>query len=568
MIRRTFATLVLAITVAGCADNPAGPTTGAIRVSVSTNGWPVDRDPNGYAVTIDAGVTRAISWNGGFVAPGFAPGNHSVHLDGLADNCSVTGSNPVTINVNAARDTTDAQLVSFVVSCVPNLGSFRASIATSGDDIDSDGYSLIIDGVGPKSLAPNDAQVFSDLRAGQYHVSLSGVSNNCSVVGGAEKLVVVQFNAITEAAFNVSCVMGGTLVVTTATTGDDIDRSDHVIDVQRQGSSIFDQLSLGPNSSGRLSKLLPGDYQLRMHLTSPNCGSNPNPRIVTVVSGAETRVDIDIVCSAFAQFAFTGDYNGVSAIAVAKTNGTEVRRLTAGSEANPAWSRDGARIAFSSFRDGNWEIYAIDADGQNPQRLTQSPSDVDRNPSWSPDGTRIAYSSQRDTNNEIYVMNADGSNSVRLTDNPANDSDPAWSPDGTRIAFTSNREASPAIWVMNADGTGATRLTFNNLGDSQPSWSPDGKKIVFTARTTSTQYAVFLVNADGSGRTRFTEDFDMIGDPSWSPDGQQIAFTATVTSCGWYYYYYCYSQITIAGVNGSRFLLPIDGSSEAAWRPR
>jgi Tol biopolymer transport system component len=121
---------------------------------------------------------------------------------------------------------------------------------------------------------------------------------------------------------------------------------------------------------------------------------------------------------------------------------------------------------------------------------------------------------------------------------------------------------------MNADGTGASRLTSNNLGDSQPSWSPDGKKIAFTARTAPNQYAVFLINADGSGRTRFTEDFDMVGDPSWSPDGQQIAFTATVTNCGWYYYYDCYSQITIVGINGSRFLFPFAGSAEAAWRPR
>ena len=93
----------------------------------------------------------------------------------------------------------------------------------------------------------------------------------------------------------------------------------------------------------------------------------------------------------------------------------------------------------------------------------ESVGELDRAPAWSPDGTRIAFSSERDGNSDIYVMNPDGSNKVRLTEHAAIDTDPAWSPAGTRIAFTSNRESFPAIWVMNADGTGATRLTSNNL---------------------------------------------------------------------------------------------------------
>ncbi|MGR3296281.1 MAG: TolB family protein, partial [Candidatus Bathyanammoxibius sp.] len=87
----------------------------------------------------------------------------------------------------------------------------------------------------------------------------------------------------------------------------------------------------------------------------------------------------------------------------------------------------GSRIAFPSDRDGNYEIYVMDADGSNLERLTDNLAS-DGEPSWSPDGSRIAFTSDRDGNPEIYVMDADGSNQQRLTDNPASDYGPSWSP--------------------------------------------------------------------------------------------------------------------------------------------
>ena len=84
-----------------------------------------------------------------------------------------------------------------------------------------------------------------------------------------------------------------------------------------------------------------------------------------------------------------------------------------------------AQIAFVSERDGNREIYVMDADGENPRNLTNHPSS-DRDPSWSPDGKYIAFVSKRDGNREIYVINADGENLQRLTNSPRNDIQPAW----------------------------------------------------------------------------------------------------------------------------------------------
>src|SRR5215208_2000204 len=131
---------------------------------------------------------------------------------------------------------------------------------------------------------------------------------------------------------------------------------------------------------------------------------------------------------------------------------------------------DGTKLAFTSDRDVNREIYVMNAqDGSNQTSLTKNPA-FDFDPSWSPDGTKLAFTSDRDGNTEVYVMNAqDGSNQTRLTDNGASDSLISWSPDGTKLAFTSNRDGNWEIYVMNAqDGSNQTNLTMNPAFDFDP----------------------------------------------------------------------------------------------------
>ena len=93
----------------------------------------------------------------------------------------------------------------------------------------------------------------------------------------------------------------------------------------------------------------------------------------------------------------------------------------------------------------------------------------------------IAFVSSRDGNAEIYIMNADGSGVTRLTTNSANDEFPAWSPDGSKIVFTSGRSGNDEIYVMNADGSSVTRLTNNSAADRYAAWSPDGRRIIFAS---------------------------------------------------------------------------------------
>ena len=146
-------------------------------------------------------------------------------------------------------------------------------------------------------------------------------------------------------------------------------------------------------------------------------------------------------------------------------------------DTHPAWSPDGTKIAFSSNRDGDLEIHTMDVvlddpDADNPPGLLQLTKNevVDWQPSWSPDGTKIAFSSKRDGNWEIYVMDIDGQNQVNLTNNPASDQNPSWSPGGAKIAFSSNRDGNREIYVMDIDGQNQVNLTNNPAKDITPIW--------------------------------------------------------------------------------------------------
>ena len=177
-----------------------------------------------------------------------------------------------------------------------------------------------------------------------------------------------------------------------------------------------------------------------------------------------------------------------------------------------------AQIAFVSDRDGNSEIYVMDTDGQNPQRLTDNPA-VDNSPSWSPDGKRIAFVSQRGNHwQDIYMMDADGGNRRRLTQNRLDDwsPSPSWSPDGKQIAFVSDREKDGFwdIFVMNANGRNLRNLTKDSLSDFDPSWSPDGKRIAFASGRNG-KADIYVMDADGQNPRQLTNNPLHDYEPVW-----------------------------------------------------
>ncbi|WP_346817878.1 NTTRR-F1 domain [Bacillus paramobilis] len=304
---------------------------------------------------------------------------------------------------------------------------------------------------------------------------------------------------------------------------------------------------IGPSSTCSCSELLfdieLGDFVI----VNTTCGtesgilesvSSEGIQLKDTTDNSGTVNTINICCKTIcsirkvliSKIAFTSTRDGNAEIYVMNADGSNQTRLTnnAASDSDPAWSPDGQKIAFSSTRDGNNEIYVMNADGTNQTRLTNNVA-FDLNPAWSPDGQKIVFSSNRDGNTEIYVMNADGTNQTRLTNNPADDRDPTWSPDGQKIAFTSLRDGNDEIYVMNADGTNQTRLTNNLANDRESTWSPDGQKIAFTSfRDVNLNGAIYVMNANGTNQTRLTNNSSASDlAPTWSPDGQKIAFLST-----------------------------------------
>lgn len=166
-------------------------------------------------------------------------------------------------------------------------------------------------------------------------------------------------------------------------------------------------------------------------------------------------------------------------------------RLTDGEwdDITPAISPDGKMLAFSSNRDGQWDLYWMDIASGSIERLTNTP-EYDAAPSFSPDGQLLAYESLSDQDGgglEIFIgFPGQNKEPLRLTDNPAADYSPAWSPQGRQVAFVSDRSGEKEIWLADLDKIDDRfqNLSRDNLAaETHPAWSADGRLLAWASRS-------------------------------------------------------------------------------------
>ncbi len=267
--------------------------------------------------------------------------------------------------------------------------------------------------------------------------------------------------------------------------------------------------------------------------------------------------DFDTRIAAVADFGqgkeiYTFDYDGANPRPVSRNGSLNLA---------PSWSRDGTRIAYTSYRDNNPDLWITNLRTGRHTKLSGRPG-INVGASWAPDDQSLVLTLSKDGDSELYSLDDKGSILSRLTRQWGIDVSPAFSPDGKQIAFASSRNGNPQIFVMDMDGSNVRRLTHLGGHNVSPAFSPDGTQIAFAGRDEG-RFDIFIINIDGTGLRRLTQSNADDEDPSFSPSGSHILFSSTRDGHAKQLY-----VMTTDGNHTSRISTANASLSNPRWGPR
>ncbi|HSB17176.1 MAG TPA: hypothetical protein VLE22_22185, partial [Bryobacteraceae bacterium] len=252
---------------------------------------------------------------------------------------------------------------------------------------------------------------------------------------------------------------------------------------------------------------------------------------------------------------FAGE-KGLWRVAISGAGEPRPLALPAEKAVHPQISRDGRRLVYAavSVAYNLWRMEISPRENTLPHRITPS-TQWDTDPQYSPDGRRIAFTSLRSADGEIWTCDPDGSNAVRVTSLPFSHAS-RWFPDGRRIAFQSNKEGDFDVWVIDAEGGAPKRLTTGPANEYYPSVSRDGKSIYFASNRTG-RYEIWRMPSDGGEAVQVTRQGGAI--PFESADGKDVYYLKVMTTP---------SELWRAPVGGGEEAKVLDSVTQRAFAVR